>query len=330
MKQSGYTLIEILISTLIAGLILLGLQSLIQGLYPAQSGQSDQTNKQRQASFAMQRMLDSVRYTRRLLLPLADNPATDWREDWRQQTVPASPPEGSSTAASAVLAMTLSPLQDLDEDGWADANNDQDYQDSNGNGSRDTGEAERIDEDTGDDMNKDNQPGLAGIDDDGDGDIDESSDKNDDESGGSDDDPIDGIDNDGDGSIDEDANWDMNDDNEPGIQNIDDDGDGNVDEGEKADDDEDGQEDEDHYDSKVFYLSGDQLIERIPVFYDANGDSSINGEDTVITVLANEVSRFSVEYNTDSDQPIVIIELELGQGGDKISVQGRARPGSGL
>ena len=316
MKQSGYTLIEILISTAIAGLILLGLQSLISGLYPAQSAQSEQNISQLQASFAMQRMLDSVRQSRHLLLPLADNPETDWREDRREQTVPASPPEGSSTAASAVLAMTLSPLQDLNEDGWADANNDQDYQDLNNNGSRDAGEAERIDEDTSDDMNEDGDSGLAGLDDDGDGDIDEG--------------PVDGIDNDGDGAVDEDSDEDMNDDGKPGLKNIDDDGDGDIDEGEKEDDDEDGQEDEDHYDSKAFYLSGDQLIERIPVFYDTNSDGKIDGQDTEITVLATGVTRFSVEYNSDGAQPIVIIELELGQGGEGISVQGRARPGSAL
>jgi len=59
-----------------------------------------------------------------------------------------------------------------------------------------------------------------------------------------DEDPIDGIDNDGDGNIDEDCWWDTNADGKPGIAGMDDDGDGEVDEGPQGDDDEDGSLDE--------------------------------------------------------------------------------------
>ena len=115
----------------------------------------------------MQRMVTAVRQGNRLLLPLADNPNTNWREHVREQSIPAAPPEGDSTLATAVLAVSLGPILDRDEDGWADANNDKDFLDLNNNGSRDSGEPERVDEDPDVDNQNDFEPGIRSIDDDG-------------------------------------------------------------------------------------------------------------------------------------------------------------------
>ncbi len=73
-------------------------------------------------------------------------------------------------------------------------------------------------------------PGVAGVDDDGDGSIDEGQPGDDDEDGQVDEDPVNGLDDDGDGAVDEDAGADL--DALPGAKtkNNDDDGDGKTDE----------------------------------------------------------------------------------------------------
>ena len=76
----------------------------------------------------------------------------------------------------------------------------------------------RIDEDMGQNMNADNEPGIKDYDDDGDTSVDEWFNTDDDEDGvllwGYNEDPLDGIDNDGDGNVDEDLNEDANSDNQ--------------------------------------------------------------------------------------------------------------------
>jgi prepilin-type N-terminal cleavage/methylation domain-containing protein len=102
----------------------------------------------------------------------------------------------------------------------------------------------RIDEDPGNDTSGDGEPGIALMDDDGDGSTDEGGQSdNDDEDGATNEDPWDGKDNDGsggDGNVDEDPPEDANNDGAPGIKGMDDDGDDSVDEGATDDDDEDG------------------------------------------------------------------------------------------
>ena len=167
----------------------------------------------------MEQMVHAVSHSPRLLLPLADNPNTNWPEHIREQTIPASPPIGDSTLATAVLAVTLDPAVDLDGDGTPDADND-------GDG--------RFDEDLPGDNSFDNAPGIFQIDDDGDGQVDvsaavkpfEDNDEDDDHT----EDPLDGLDNDGDGTIDEDIRSDMNGDGCAGACSVDDDADGLLDE----------------------------------------------------------------------------------------------------
>ncbi len=331
----GFTLIEILIASAVASMLLLGLTAAIQITLSHLDATTNTERRIVDAGHALQRMTEAVRYTRVLMLPLADNPATDWRENVREQTVPPSPPEGSSTLATAVLAVTLSPRQDLDGDGWADANEDKDFLDIDGDAVRDPGEPERIDEDPSDDLTGDARPGIIGIDDDGDGLVDEGgddNDKDDDEDGDTKEDGLDGIDNDGDGSIDEDAkaDWAGHNDGKSGFRDIDDDLDGLVDEHNNSDDDEDGLLDEDDRDPVVYYLSGTDLIERIPVFYDSNGDATINGADFIESVIAENVTAFRVERIALPRGVLVDLSLTIGTGETAKTFATRTRVGAGL
>ena len=228
-RQAGFSLVELLISAALAALLLGGLSQWLRTGLSAMDVAREQSELAREARFAMERMVASIRSTDSLLLPLADNPATDFEENLRVQTVPPSPPQGSSTLATAVLAVTLDRTQDLDGDGVFDADND-------GDG--------LFDEDMGSDASNDDEAGLPGIDDNGDGVVrDQAGFVGDDDEDGSTswaEEPVNGLDDDGDGSIDEDPGPDNNGDSEPGVAGIDDDADGSTDEGSVYDDDEDG------------------------------------------------------------------------------------------
>ncbi len=320
--QIGFSYIELLVAVAI-GTILMG--ALIGVVYTASETQDEveQRNKLAgDARFAMSRMADLLSRSERLLLPLRDNAATNWPEHIREQTLPASPPIGDSTLATAVLAFTLPADIDTNDDGFADADNDQDG---------------RIDEDLPTDNNFDGEDGILGIDDDGDGDIDEGISASDnDEQGGELDDFINGLDDDGDGSIDEDVGEDMNGDGEDGIIGVDDDGDGSIDEPTSSviDDDEDGDDGEDWYDTVVFFMSGDDIVERMPVPRDVNADAVIDGKDYIESTLADNVTRFRIERIDDPSlrEQLVDIQLELTNRdtGEVFQLQTQVRVGAGL
>jgi prepilin-type N-terminal cleavage/methylation domain-containing protein len=313
--EAGFTIVELLISLAIAALLLTAMTGLVNNALEIQDDTGTRNDTTRDGRFAMQRMLTAVLGTERLMLPLADNPNTDWREHVREQTVPATPPEGSSTLATAVLAVTLDPTLDLDADGFADADNDKDG---------------RVDEDLPNDNTLDGANGIIGIDDDGDGTADESSvdslTKDNDEDGVNTEDRIDGKDADGDGSIDEDIQQEMNGDNQPGIAGVDDDGDGSVDEGQNQDDDEDGTNNEDWFDPVVFFLSGPDLIERRPNL------NPVDGTDYTEYVIAENVSRFRVERIPDTGKRAVLVDITLEvtpPAGEAVSLSTRIRVGGG-
>ena len=203
--QTGYTLVELVVSIGIAAILLTGLQQFLNTGISTKSFVDERTELANQARFAMARMVDAVRSSDHLLIPLADDSGTTLIESVREQTVPASPPPEGSSQASAVLAITISHAQDIDGDGIADADND-------GDG--------RIDEDLPADIHNDGKAGVRDFDDDGNGvtDFFLSPSRDDDESSNlaSNEDPINGIDDDGDGSIDEDPGADNNGDGAPG------------------------------------------------------------------------------------------------------------------
>lgn len=309
-RTAGFTILELLISLAIAALLLTAMAGLVDTALNTRDDTRRGNDALQDARFAMQRMVSATRATERLLLPLADNPNTNWRENVREQTVPASPPEGDSTLATAVLAVTLDPDADLDEDGIKDGDNDKDG---------------RIDEDPGDDSTNDLAPGVVGIDDDGDGAVDESSlIPNDDEDGNDDEDPVNGIDDDGDGAIDEDPPHDANGDGASGIAGVDDDLDGATDEAHQQDDDEDGTRDEDWLDVVAFYLNGANLVERRPNF------NPVNGTDFSEHVIAENVTRFRVERIPDAGKRAVLVDLTLevtSPDGEPVSLATRVRVG---
>ncbi len=321
--QAGLTLTELLLTVAIASLIMTGLAGVISQTLQAEDATREHNNLTQQARFAMQRMAAAVRGTQRLILPLANNPNTDWRENVREETVPASPPEGSSTKATAVLAVSLSPTQDYDDDGFMDADNDKDG---------------LIDEDIGSDNNADGTSGLVNIDDDGDGLVDESNKEDDDEdedtAGTKDEDPLNGLDDDGDGSVDEDIGSDTNADGFPGLMGTDEDGDSQIDESNKEDDDEDeddrGTIDEDWLDTVAFHLNGSRLIERQPALTDVNTDGLVTGADFTESIIADNVTYFRVERIPQGGNRAVLVDITLeltGASGEVVSLNTRVRVG---
>lgn len=310
-QQTGFSLIEILISVTIAGSLIASMQGLLGIALNAESSSRTKNHSFQQGRFAMQLMVKSVRMTRRLMIPLAENPNTGHSEHIRD-----------------VLAVTLDPTLDRDGDGWADANNDKDYLDVNNNGSRDTGEPERVDEDIHDDMTRDGKAGIIGIDDNGDGTVDNGAGKNDDDEDGSKkEDPINGIDDDGDGAIDEDTSHDADDNGKSGLAGVDDDLDGATDESGKDDDDEDGTNNEDWLDPVVYFLNGTNLIQRVP-----NIDPA-DGTDYQENIIIENVSLFQIERIPQGNGVTTLVDISLeitAPGGELSHFNTRVGIGSGL
>ncbi len=218
--------------------------------------------------------------------------------------------------------MTLPASFDLDGNGIPDADNDGDGQ---------------IDEDLPADTSNDGKPGIAGIDDDGNGvadfllspvaDDDESADFAQNE------DNLNSIDDDGDGISDEDPGADNNGDGCAGICSVDDDGDGNIDTEAVADDDEDGSSDEDWYDPVVFYLAGNSLIQRTPVPWDVDSSGTVTGLDFIEEAIADNVTRLRVERVAQAGRSQVVditLELTSPDSGESVSLQTRVRVGGAL
>lgn len=324
-RSRGITLVEMLVAVSIGAILTLALSGVASQVVATHDLVRAKERVTLQAHYALDRMASAVGRSNRLLLPLADNPGTNWPENIRDQSIPAVAPVGSSTLATAVLALTVPVDQDLDADGFSDADNDRDG---------------KIDEDIPGDATSDGASGIRGIDDDGDGTVDESSTQSaDDDEDGSLDEEIagDGIDNDGDGSVDEDFSSDNNKDGKAGIKNVDDDGDGTVDEGGLSgytNDDEDGNSDEDWIDPLVFYLRNGNLIQRTPVPWDENASGSVNGQDYVESSLAEHVTRFRVERtagSTNVEQMVdILLVLTDPTSGESASVRTRVRVGGAL
>ncbi len=306
--SSGLTLIELLLALAIGAVLIAALSGVVGQTLQIHAAVSEQNALNQQARFAMARMVRAVSRARRLILPLAENPATAGSESVREY-----PPRSEYPNETAVLAITLDPTLDRDGDGFFDADNDKDG---------------RIDEDLASDRTNDAKPGIVGIDDDNDGSVDEGSLNDDDEDGSSLEDPFNGVDDDGDGSVDEDNDDDMNQDGLPGIAGYDDDSDTVTDEGNNKDDDEDGLRDEDGLDPVVFYLDGATLWERMPNLNPGDG------QDYTPHPIAENIGEFRVERipAAASDRPVLVaIKLTLiGPGGGTVSLQSQVRVGAGM
>jgi type II secretory pathway pseudopilin PulG len=317
-RIGGFTLIEFMVSMILGALIVTAIASVVAELSDARAAIQERGQLTEQAHFAMTRMVRAVRQSRNLILPQQDKPVTDWRENVRDQSVPASAPEGSSTMATAVLAVSLSAAVDLDADGFPDADNDRDG---------------LIDEDYPADVVFDGSPGIYQIDDGGNGSADEGSSNNNDDDerlNSNDEDPINGIDDDGDGLVDDDPSADMNGDGAPGIVGVDDDNDGLIDEGSIDDDDEDGQSDEDWLDAVVYFLREDSLVERHPVPWDENGGGTITGRDYIESAIADGISHFRVERvlgNAGTEIVDITLEMTAPTTGETVTLHTRVRIG---
>ncbi len=320
-RQQAFTYIEMMLSVTITAFIMIALMGVVNTATETSDQVRERNDLTRQARFALQRMVRFAGHSRHLMLPLRDKPASNWPENIREQTVPASAPIGDSTLATAVLAVTLPAFVDLDQDGFPDADDDEDG---------------RIDEDLPNDITHDFFPGIMGIDDDGDGDVDEVPANwwDDDEVNGiENEDPVNGIDDDGDNNVDEDSSSDMNGDGCPGICGVDDDSDGAIDEGSADDDDEDGGEFDDPYDPVVYYLNGQSLIERMPVRWDVDANSDIDGRDFEESVIAQNVTRLRFERLDDGtalELVDILLEVTDPDSGESVSLQTRVRIGGAL
>jgi prepilin-type N-terminal cleavage/methylation domain-containing protein len=294
-NRHGFTLVELLLVLAIAGVLLSAVGGLIGSALRTQTTVRERNDLTRQARFAMGRMVAAVRDTRRLMIPLAENPATAWSESLRDP---------------GVLAVTLDPTIDRDADGFADADNDKDG---------------RIDEDLPGDNNKDFAPGIVGIDDDGDGVADEGGEPNDnDEDGTPTEDSLDGVDNDGDGAVDEDISSDNNKDFAPGIAGVDDDQDGQIDETPNTNNDEDGSIADDWLDPVVYFLNGTDLVERLPNL------NPVDGTDYTERTVAENVTSFVVERIPAARAVLVAITLELtGPSGESLTLSTKVCVGGG-
>lgn len=171
-KDSGFTLVEMLVTLAVAAILIVGIGSIVLGALDLWDSRETRQELLDQANFAMDRITKAITRTNHLLVPLADNPGTGYNESLHN-----------------VLAVTLDPSLDRDTDGFADADNDKDG---------------GVDEDLPADNTNDGVSGIVGVDDDNDGTIDEVSQLNNDEDTQPSDDWINGVDDDGDGSIDED------------------------------------------------------------------------------------------------------------------------------
>lgn len=315
----GYTLVELLIAVAIASVLMLGLSGVAGQALQVHDAVREKNDLTRQTRFAMEQMVRTVSHSRLLLLPLDDKPASNWLENVREETVPPTTPTDDSTKYTAVLAVTLPAYQDLDRDGFADADDDRDG---------------RIDEDLPANKTYSQAPGIYLIDDDGDGQVDEGTAGDDDESSTVNDDPINGVDDDGDNNIDEDPPGDMAADGCPGICGVDDDADGNVDEGSTQDDDEDGQQDEDWYNAVVFHLDNGILKLRTPVPWDESGTGGITGQDFITSDIVDNVTRFRVERvpGITGGSQLVDLTLDLTSplNGETVSLHTRVRVGGAL
>ena len=324
-RGQGFTYVEMMLSVTIMGVVMLALMGVVNTAAETGSNVHGSNDLTRQARFAMQRMVRYAGHSRRLLVPLVDKPLTNWPENIREQTIPPSAPVGDQVFANAVLAVTLPEFVDLDQDGFPDADDDEDG---------------LIDEDLPNDNQHDFLPGIGGIDDDGDGYVDENPSDwwDDDETNAvSNEDPQNGVDDDDDANIDEDTASDMNGDGCPGVCGVDDDGDGNIDEGSADDDDEDGGEFDDPYDPVVYYLSGQSLIERMPVPWNADGistpDGPVDGRDFEESVIAENVTRLRFERLDDGtalELVDIVLELTDPASGEMVSLQTRVRIGGAL
>jgi len=295
-RRGGLTLLELLLAMTIASVLMAALFGVVGESLAVWTASRSHLERLEQARFAMERMTSAVRGTSRLLLPLAENPATAWSESVRD-----------------VLAVALDPTLDRDDDGFADADNDRDG---------------RVDEDPGRDANDDGKAGIRGIDDDGDGNIDEvayeDDDEDDDDAGDKDEDAVNGLDDDGDGAVDEDPDHDFNGDGEAGVAGVDDDGDGDVDEGSNEDDDEDegngGDKNEDWIDSVVFFVSGGTLWQRLP------NPHATSGLDYQELALAEDVTELRVERILAPRAVLIDLELEIG-GAEGVRLRTQVRVG---
>ncbi len=95
----GMTLLELLISIAMASLLIAGMTNTVSQALKVKEEISSQAQLQHELDFAFSRIVRITQSSSLLILPLSDNPASDWPENIRVQTFPTSAPVGSSIKA---------------------------------------------------------------------------------------------------------------------------------------------------------------------------------------------------------------------------------------
>lgn len=308
-RQRGLTLTEVLVGLAISASLLAAITPLVRSALLATDRATETLELHNDVHFAMQRMVDAVAATTRVMVPQMERSETAHSESVRMQGYTTS---GFTPDGTALLAVALPHHHDRNADGFADADNDRDG---------------RVDEDPGDDITNDGAAGLAGFDDNGDGAVDPAGafgrtpDDDDEYLNFENEDPVNGVDDDGDGSVDEDPGADVNGDGAPGIVGVDDDLDGQVDEGDDEDDDEDGQINEDWIDTLAFFMRGDTLVEQRPSLADQNNDGRVDGRDVEQHILLTGVQGLRFARRAGRNNAAVVdIEISAARDGDGVAV----------
>ena len=221
-SQKGLTILEMTVTLVVMGLMLSSFVIATSAVLDAREATRHEESLNRDAALAMQRMVTALKDTPQLLLPMADNPATTQNEALREQRLPAETGKERQTAVlavrmSAAIDRDADGIADADNDGdgridedtGSDSNNDASPGiigiDDDNDGvvdesvAGDDDEDGLIDEDSFNvadddtdlsfdedpqaDGNDDGAPGLADVDDDGDGFVDEGWAQDDDEDG---------------------------------------------------------------------------------------------------------------------------------------------------
>ena len=198
-ERSGLTLVELTISVVVIGLIGSVITALLfTGLEAYRTGQA-QAELQREAAYAMNRMVQYTRNARFVFVPngrrddadvLAASAGIDTDGDGRLDEDSHKDLTGDELAGVAGIDDDGDGL--IDEGNKEDDDEDGDNNEDVVNGIDDDGDGS-IDEDPDEDWNKDGKDGIAGYDDDDDGQIDEGDDKDEDEDGTKNEDPAEPI-----------------------------------------------------------------------------------------------------------------------------------------
>ena len=202
--EKGLTLLELLIALSITGVIAVTAAALVSASLDAHNQNDATSNLYQEGLIAMERMTSGVRSSTYLLIPNAHNTTRNilafsgtYNDDSDYYSGVTLFPRIDEDPGWDMNGDGYPGIQSIDDDG--DGSTDEgSFKDDDEDGGNDEDPLDgvendvdgNIDEDFGEDITYDNEPGIAGMDDDADGSVDEGDDDDDDEDGTEDEDPL--------------------------------------------------------------------------------------------------------------------------------------------